>query len=139
MSRRMNEKFMAAYIELDGLCQSKFGLREGGVTEYINRLNNARIAPRREEALPKLVRYRTIRNMIAHEVGAARRDNGITGKDISWIRRFSRNIRHKKDPVSIYLRRARLYLRFRRLRKIALLAGCVLLVALIITLLIVLL
>ena len=139
MSRRMNEKFMSAYMELDGLCQSKFGLREGGVTEYINRLNNARIAPRREEALPKLVHYRTIRNMIAHEVGAVRRDNGITSRDVSWIRRFSRNIRHKKDPVSIYLRRARLYLRFRKLRKIALLIGGILLLALVITLLIMLL
>lgn len=110
---------MSAYLELDNLCGDKFNVNGGGVTEYINRLNNARVAPGRDEALPKLVRYRTVRNMISHEVGALRRDNGISKYDISWIHKFIKNIRKKKDPISLYLRRARRYLRFRKIRKIA--------------------
>jgi hypothetical protein len=118
VGRKTNEKFMEAYIELDAVCSEKLNVSSGGVTEYVNRLNNARVAPGREEALPKLVRYRTIRNMLSHESGALKRDNGIVKSDIVWVKKFSSGIRKKKDPLSLYLRRARRYLRFRKIRKI---------------------
>ena len=108
---------MDAYMELDAVCSEKLNVSSGGVTEYVNRLNNARVAPGRDEALPKLVRYRTIRNMLSHEAGAIKRDNGVLKSDISWLKKFSSNLKKKKDPLSLYLRRARRYLRFRKIRK----------------------
>ena len=104
-------------MELDAVCSEKLNVSSGGVTEYVNRLNNARVAPGRDEALPKLVRYRTIRNMLSHEAGAIKRDNGVLKSDITWLKKFSSNLKKKKDPLSLYLRRARRYLRFRKIRK----------------------
>ena len=36
MGKRLNERFLASYIELDKDCCEKFGTATGGVTEYIN-------------------------------------------------------------------------------------------------------
>ena len=70
MSNKFNTLFLNSYLELDKVCCLKFGVVTGGVTEYINRLINARFAPDRDEVLPRLVRYRNIRNRMAHEAGA---------------------------------------------------------------------
>ena len=117
MSRRLNERFLNSYIELEKNCCEKFGVSSGGVTEYINRLNNARFAPGREEALPRLVRYRGIRNKMAHEVGSLRRVSEVNKHDIAWVRKFSHDITRKRDPISLYLRRARGYARRRRIKR----------------------
>ena len=117
MGKRLNERFLASYIELDKDCCEKFGVAAGGVTEYINRLNNARFAPNREEVLPRLVRYRNLRNKMAHEIGSLRKLNEVTKTDITWIRKFDRDIIKKKDPISSYLKRARRYARRRRLKR----------------------
>ena len=129
MSKKLNEKFMSAYIELDSVCGEKFNVANGGVTEYINRLNNARVAPGRDDALPKLVRYRTIRNVIAHEVGSVKKDNGIGKADIAWLAKFAKDVKKKTDPISLYLRKARRYVRFRKIRKIFTTVGILLLLA----------
>ena len=118
MSKKINVKFMEAYLELEGICNGKMNVSNGGATEYINRLNTARGAPGRDEAIPKLVRYRTIRNMLSHEAGAIKRDNGVSKSDIAWIKKFSHRIKMKRDPLSLYLKRARRFLRFRRIRKV---------------------
>ena len=117
MSRKINEIFLTEYIELDRDCCEKFGINTSGVTEYINRLNNARFAPGRDDVLPRLVRYRNIRNKIAHELSALRKTEEITKADVRWIRTFDKNIVKKKDPISLYLRKARKYMRRRRLRR----------------------
>lgn len=117
MGKRLNEHFLASYITLDKDCCEKFGVATGGVTEYINRLNNARFAPGREDALPRLVRYRNIRNKMAHEIGSLRRTSEVTKADISWLRKFDRDIIRRKDPISAYLKRARRYARRRRIKK----------------------
>ena len=116
MGRKVNEVFLSEYIELDRDCCEKFGISTGGVTEYINRLNNARFAPGRDDVLPRLVRYRNIRNKIAHELSALRKVEEITKADVRWIRAFDKNLVKKKDPISLYLRRARKFMRRRRLR-----------------------
>ena len=116
MGRRVNEVFLSEYIELDRDCCEKFGISTGGVTEYINRLNNARFAPGRDDVLPRLVRYRNLRNKIAHELSAVRKIEEITKADVRWIRAFDRNLVKKKDPISLYLRKARKFMRHRRLR-----------------------
>ena len=117
MGRRLNERFLASYIELDKNCCEKFGVATGGITEYINRLNNARFAPGREEALPRLVKYRNLRNKMAHEAGSLRKTNDVTKSDIKWVRKFNRDVTKRRDPISSYLKRARRYARRRRMKK----------------------
>lgn len=117
MGKRINEKFLNCYMELDKNCCDKFGIATGGTTEYINRLNNARFAPGRDDALPRLVKYRNIRNKIAHEIGSIRKINDITKVDIAWIKKFNKDIVRRKDPISLYLKKARRYARRRRIKR----------------------
>ena len=133
LGKRINEAYLAAYIELDRITSEKFGVSAGGVTEYINRLNNARFAPGREEALPRLVRYRNLRNKLAHEAGAIRRMNEITKADVKWIRAFIKALTKRKDPISAYLRKARRYAKRRKIYKIVTLCAFILLLLIILT------
>lgn len=116
MGKRINESFISKYAELEKNCCIRFGVASGGVTEYINRLNNARFAPGREEVLPRLVRYRNLRNKIAHEVGALRKINEIKKEDITWLKKFNKDVLKKRDPIATYLRNARRYARWRRVK-----------------------
>ena len=114
MSRKLNEKFLKRYLELDKLCCEKFGVAVNGVTEYINRLNNAKFAAKRDVVLPKLAKYRNLRNRFAHEPQAIRKCKDIKKKDIKWVVNFKKSVKGKKDPISKYLKKAR---RFARRRK----------------------
>ena len=118
MGRRINEKFISEYIELDRECSDKFGVPYGGVTEYINRLNTARFAPGREEVMPRLVRYRNIRNRLAHEIASIRRTGEVTKEDIAWLKKFLRAVRKRRDPISIYFLKARRYARRRAISRV---------------------
>lgn len=117
MSNKLGGAFLNSYIELDKICCLKFGIVTGGVTEYINRLINARYAPGRDDVLPRLVRYRNIRNRIAHEEGVLQSIEDISRADIKWIASFSKDLTKKKDPISLYLRKARNYARRKRAKK----------------------
>ena len=117
MSNKLNTSFLNIYLELDKICCLKFGVVTGGVTEYINRLINARFAPERDEVLPRLVRYRNIRNRMAHEAGALTDIDEINKSDLRWLESFKKDMNKKKDPISVYLRKARKYARRRRARK----------------------
>ena len=128
MGRRLNERFLSSYIELDKSCCEKFGVATGGITEYINRLNNARFAPGREEALPRLVRYRNLRNKMAHESGSLRKMNDVTKADIRWLRKFERDVSKRRDPISSYIKRARRYARRRRIKRYFTLGAILLLI-----------
>ena len=130
MSRRVNEKFLELYMELDRLCCERFGKQNGGVTEYINRLNNARFAPDRDEVLPRLVNYRSIKYRFAGDVGIMKRSDELSGKDLDWMRRFVKYFRKKKDPISAYVKRARRYMRMRKVRQMLTVVGLLLLLAL---------
>ena len=120
MSRKINEKFLSNFLELDKLCCEKFGVATNGVTEYINRLNNARFAPNRDEVLPRLVKYRNLRNRFAHEPQAVRKCDDLTKADVKWVGKFKKSVKGKKDPISKYLRKARRFARNRKLRKVLL-------------------
>ena len=120
VSKRINENFLKIFMDIDRLCCDKFGLVTGGVTEYISRLNNARFAPDRDDVLPKLVRYRNLRNRFAHEPDAVRKSDELAGDDIRWITRFRTDLGRKRDPISKYLKQASRYAFFRKLRNIAL-------------------
>ena len=115
--KKTNKAFLSEYIQLDKDCCGKFGVSSGGVTEYINRLNNARFAPGRDDVLPRLVRYRNTRNKLVHELSALRKSDDVTKADVRWVRFFNKSIKRKKDPISRYLRKARKYVRRRKLRR----------------------
>lgn len=134
LGKRINEQFLAGYIELDKNCCDKFGVTTGGVTEYINRLNNARFAPGRDDVLPRLVRYRNLRNKFSHEVGALRRVDEVTKVDVHWVRSFNRDLLKKRDPISAYLKKARRYVRRRKLRRAAYTAAAIVIAGLAIAL-----
>ena len=119
MGKRLNHSFLEIYKELDRDCCEKFGVASGGVTEYINRLNNARFAPERDDVLPRLVRYRNIRNKFAHDVGSIRKSDEISKADIKWVRGFNKDLIRKRDPISTYLRKARRYARRRKMYRTA--------------------
>ncbi len=125
MGKRTNERFLEAYIDLDRICCDKFSVASGGVTEYINRLENARFAPRRDEVLPHLVKYRNIRNIFAHEPNALRRNDELTAKDLTWINKFKRDLNRKKDPISTYLRKAKRYMRGKRIKRYVILGAII--------------
>ena len=130
MGKRLNHNFLEIYKELDRDCCEKFGVTTGGVTEYINRLNNARFAPERDDVLPRLVRYRNIRNKFAHDVASIRKSDEISKADIKWVRGFNKDLIKKRDPISTYLRKARRYARRRRFYKIAFVIFLILIAAL---------
>ena len=134
MSKKINEKFIKAYIELDKLCCENFSIQAGGVTEYINRLESTRFAPRRDEVLHHLVRYRNINNVFIHEARAIKKNDEITKSDLLWIKHFDRDLCRKKDPISAYLKKARRYARHRRIRRY-LIAGSIVLLMFVITIL----
>lgn len=130
MSRRINEKFLELYLELDRLSCERFGIRSGGVTEYINRLNNARFAPDRDEVLPKLVNYRNIKYRFAGEPASLKKSDEISKADVDWMRRFIKYFKKKKDPIAAYIKRARRYVRMRKIRKVLAALGVILILAL---------
>ena len=129
MSKKSNVNFLNRFLELDKLCCEKFGILSGGVTEYITRLNNARFAPNRDEVLPRLSRYRNLRNRFAHEPGAIKKTEDISKEDIKWLRRFRRDVQKKRDPISKYLRKARRYAIRKKIKRFIIIFGSTALVA----------
>ncbi len=128
-SRKNNNKFLKYFLELDKNCCEKFGVASNGVTEYINRLNNARFAPDREEVLPRLVKYRNLRNRFAHEPQALKKCDDITKADVKWVKKFKKATKKKKDPISKYLKKARRYARKKKTGKIILVLVIILAIA----------
>ena len=116
MSNKINMSFFNAYIELDKICAQSLGVKKGGVTTYINRLVELRFAPGRNDVLPKLLNYRKLRNIIAHEEGSFSDVKEITKKDVQWLNRFAKSVARKRDPVSQYNRKARRYALWKKLR-----------------------
>ena len=98
--KRLNSLFLEAYVELDKQCAALFEMYSGGVNEYINNLMIARYIYGRDETVNRLVKYKGIRNRLAHEAGALKGDMGITKEDIRWIKKFSKKVYKGKDPIS---------------------------------------
>ena len=62
-----------------------------------------------DEVLPRLVRYRNTHKRFYYEPGAMQKDNDITPEDIKWLMRFKKDVAGKRDPISLYLKKARSY------------------------------
>jgi hypothetical protein len=106
---KINMSFFNAYLELDKACAKLLEVSRGGASAYINKLAELRFAPERSEVLPKLLKYRKIRNIIAHEVDAFSEVDEITKADIKWLNQFTSSVNKKRDPVSRYERKAKIY------------------------------
>ena len=109
MGKKINNDFLKYYTEMDVACCEKFGVSTGGTGEYINRLNNARYAPDREDVLPRLVKYRSIQKQLSTDAKAAKKDNGLTKEDLKWLQDFKKKVSKKQDPISQYLKKAKKY------------------------------
>ncbi len=127
--KKLNQSFLTTYEQFDKICCEKFGIAAGGATEYINRLNNARFAPNRDEVLPRLVNYRNIRNRFASDAAAVKKSDDLNKDDLTWLRSFIRDLQKQKDPISAYLKKARAYARRRKFGKVMLGVGIVAVVA----------
>ena len=118
MSKKINKKFIKRFNELDNKCCEKLGVKAGGVTEYINRLESARFAPKRDEVLDALNKYRNVRNVLAHDAKAIKKNKILIKRDLKWIKKFIKTLKRKKDPISAYLRKARKYARRKKAKKV---------------------
>ena len=123
--KKLNQSFLNLYEQFDKICCEKFGITTGGATEYINRLNNARFAPNRDEILPKLVNYRNIRNRFAADEALIKKADELTKEDITWLRNFVKDLQKQKDPISAYLKKARAFARRRKFGKVMLTIGII--------------
>lgn len=109
----LNQIFFNTYIKVDKVCCAKLGVERGGISAYISKLTNNRFAPDREETLERLINLRNARNTLAHEEDAMGTYKQVTRQDVKWLQNFERELIRKKDPISLYLRRARGYVRRR--------------------------
>lgn len=120
---KINMLFFNAYLELDKVCAQMLDIKRGGVSAYINRLVELRFAPDRNEVLPKLLRYRKLRNVIAHEENAFADLSEITRADVKWLNRFAKSVTRRLDPVSRYERRAKVFSVWKKIRLALIILG----------------
>ena len=117
MSKKINKKFLKLYVELDSHCCDRLGVKAGGVTEYINRLESAKFAPKRDEVLDSLNKYRNLRNVLSHDAKTIKKNKMLTKADLKWIKKFNKALKKKKDAISAYLRKARKFARGKKTKK----------------------
>ena len=104
LGKKLNEAFLAAYTELDGLCMNRFAVEREGVTEYINRLGALRKAYKKEIVLSHLVKYRRIKGDL--ESGSNLTEK-IRRSDIAWLSGIRRDIEHNRDPIGLSERKSK--------------------------------
>nr|MBE6544482.1 hypothetical protein [Oscillospiraceae bacterium] len=113
---KINMSFFNAYKELDSACAKRLGISRGGVSAYIGRLVELKYVPERSDVLPRLIKYRKIRNILAHEENAFDRSFEITNSDVKWLSRLARRVERSSDPISRYERNTRFYSIWKRVR-----------------------
>lgn len=123
--RRLTEQFLKRYNAVETDCAHKFNKTPGALTEYIERLNNARYAPRRDETLPALVRYRNLRNRIVSDPDAFKNEGELDKSDLAWLSDFDRLLQKQKDPLSVYFKKAHSYERRRKSRSTVIFLGII--------------
>ena len=97
-------EFFETYKRLDRLCSDVFGLRNGGVTRYIDELKA--IGYEYSEDCKTLKRLRHIRNQMAHDEGAF--DYQMCDReDIIWLNTFYNRMMKGADPLAVHYRAGR--------------------------------
>ena len=105
MGNKTNLNFLNAFMEAEAECAKKLGVKRHGVTEYINRLSDAKEAPDRTDVLARLVRYRNVRNKLAHEADAISTVRDIGPSDVKWLKDFTKQVVRSKDSLSLHDRK----------------------------------
>ena len=123
MANKINLAFFNAYLELDKICAKRFSISKSGVTAYINNLVDTRYAPDRNEVLRKLIKYRKLRNILAHEAVAMTELNEISKDDIKWVNQFAKSVEKNRDPISRYERKLKRYEIWRKARIVLIILG----------------
>ena len=123
MANKINLAFFNAYLELDKICAKRFSISKSGVTAYINNLVDTRYAPDRNEVLRKLIKYRKLRNILAHEAVAMTELNEISKDDIKWVNQFAKSVEINRDPISRYERKLKRYEIWRKARIVLIILG----------------
>ena len=99
---KTNERFLENFISVESLLAKKLNINTAGVTEYINRLTSAKMAPGRDEALGQLTRFRALRNRLVHQDGALRTLDQISKADVKWLIKFEKSVKKGKDPLALH-------------------------------------
>lgn len=99
----LNIKFQEKYKQLDALCKDIFSSKDG-VSMYINAMQLAnqqlcRYINEWEYVFKQLKYMRSIRNKLAHEVGAFDLDL-CTEYDLRWLDKFYSSILNRTDPLT---------------------------------------
>ena len=109
MNKKLYDDFLNAYGEIDSLCIEYFGIEREGITEYINKLGEAKGGMRKAQMLSSLVRYRAIKNEIERKLerGSSKKLGKIRRRDIIRLHGFKSAIANRRDPLSLSLARER--------------------------------
>lgn len=100
----INVAFLEEFKRLDNLCRTAFAT-EKGVTTYIDTMKAAPLSAFAgidgwDSTLRTLIKLRSVRNKLSHEVGSMDGDL-CTDADIDWLSQFYLKIKSKSDPISI--------------------------------------
>lgn len=99
-----NLLFLEAFKHLDKLCRELYPVGKG-VTSYIEDMKQtsvlfSRQIPGWDSDLEQLVRFRHMRNQLAHEVGTLNVCIS-TPEDAAWLEAFCRRILNQSDPIAM--------------------------------------
>jgi len=100
MKSKINRNFFHSYLELEEALNRLLGVERGGVSAYIDALDSLS-SQDASEIRRRLVRYRRIRNRLAHEADAFGTISEISPNDVKWLASFKRLAATKKDPLSL--------------------------------------
>lgn len=104
MSENIME-FLQPYNDLDKLCCKIFNVKTGGITAYINEMEEKNfkgslVVESWSHDLKKLKHYRYMRNNLVHERNAYDFDRFLS-EDIDWIKNFRDMILNTNDDLSL--------------------------------------
>lgn len=100
----LNYVFFEEYKRLNKLCGELYN-DPAGVTCYIDHMKHItrkeyHSIPNWQTDLEHLIRFRHIRNNLAHTEGAFK-EKSCTQNDINWIRNFYNRIMNQTDPIAM--------------------------------------
>ena len=117
MTKKYNKDFIKTFAEVETLCCHKFGVENGGIAYYYDKIEKARFAPDRQDTMDRLSKYIEVNAYLEKK---SSNKTALEKDDIKWLKDFAKKLEKKKDPMSEYLRKARNYARSRKTRRVLL-------------------